>query len=607
MKEKRFHSTYAKMTAFYICFGMVPLVLLSLVFFYWYSQDVMQSAENNYSQIADYVERNVSELVEKADEAAGYLYDYSAGDYQYLYQLLEDQTLSGSQRQIYINGLLQDILMADPDISSVRFYQEDGTGYLAFRVQGKIVRKGEPVLNGVKMTPENFHRMILMPSVAEEAYYTNTTDHVFSLVRSYMKTANVKSAQEQCLGALYIDMNENAVEKLMENVEVGSKGAIAVVDPQEEQWIYGSGQAAMDLRLLREGLGGKPERKILREGKEWYFCRMVSGTGYYVVIRIFLEDVMDTYVKNRTYILVALLLVILLLTLAYVVFSGKMSGPVRMLKTAMQRVQTGDLDARVDIRSNDEMEYLGEGFNRMVSDLTHYIEEVFVANVCQKEAELNALKMQIQPHYLYNTLDVIRMTAVENQDMRTARLLEGLGKQLRYVIGRQQERAPLYMELDSIREYLVLMNARYQDKFQINVNVADPDRKLLVLKLLLQPVIENSIKHGLREKEGTGTIEISAKRQETSLEIIVMDDGLGMTPEEVSALQESLLKKGPADPKEDGHISVGLKNVYDRIKFTCGESYGFTVTSVYGMGTMVKYRLPVWEEEAYVENDTGRR
>ena len=151
------------------------------------------------------------------------------------------------------------------------------------------------------------------------------------------------------------------------------------------------------------------------------------------------------------------------------------------------------------------------------------------------------------------------------------------------------------------------MNARYQDKFQINVNVADPDRKLLVLKLLLQPVIENSIKHGLREKEGTGTIEISAKRQENCLEIIVMDDGLGMTPEEVSALQESLLKKGPADPKEDGHISVGLKNVYDRIKFTCGESYGFSVTSVYGMGTMVKYRLPVWEEEAYVENDSGGR
>lgn len=607
MRERRFHSTFTKMTAFYICFGMIPLVLISLIFFSWYYLDVMQSARSNYSQIADYVERNVSDLLETADETAGYLYDYSAGEYQYLYQILEDPGLSETQRQAYMDRMLQDMLQADPDISSVRFYREDGTSYLAFRVQGKNARSGEPVLNGVEMTPENLHQMILMPTVSEEAYYTNTTDRVFSLVRSYMNTASVRAAQGQCMGAVYLDINETAIAKRMERVNVGSQGSIAVLDPKRGQWLYASGPGVMDEGLLREGLSQRPKREIIREGKYWYFCRLVSGTDYYVVIRIFSEDVMDTYIKNRTYILVILLFTILLLSLAYLVFSGRMNDPVRRLKDAMQQVQTGNLNVRVDVRTGDEMEYLGEGFNRMVSDLGRYIEEVYIANVCQKEAELNALKMQIQPHYLYNTLDVIRMTAVEQKDMRTARLLEGLGKQLRYVMGQQGERVPLYMELNSIQGYIVLMNARYQDKFQVNVNVSDQDRKLLVLKLLLQPVIENSIKHGLREKEGTGTLEINVKRLGDCLEIIVMDDGVGMAPEETERLKQNLEKKGPADPNEEGHISVGLKNVYDRIKFTCGEEYGFTVTSVAGMGTMVKYRLPVWEEEGYVENDFSGR
>ena len=159
------------------------------------------------------------------------------------------------------------------------------------------------------------------------------------------------------------------------------------------------------------------------------------------------------------------------------------------------------------------------------------------------------------------------------------------------------------MEVDSIREYVVLMNARYQDKFQLNVNVSDADRNLYILKLVFQPVIENSIKHGLRDKEGMGTIDISVKRCQDYLEIIIMDDGNGMTEEEVKILTEELKSKGPVKSKEDGHISLGLKNVYDRIKFTCGEDYGFTITSMPGMGTMVKYRLPIWEEDTYVEAD----
>lgn len=603
MNTKWFHSTFTKMTAFFICFGMIPLVLISMTFFYWYRSDVMQSAQNNYSEIADYAQRNISALIEKADGVAGYLYNYSTEEYEYLYEILEDDSITEVERQIYINRMLQDMLLTDPDISSIRFYREDGTCYMSFRVQGKNSREDDQVLNRVEMTQDNYHKMILMPAQEESLFYTNTEDSVFTVVRSYMKTETVASSKEECLGALYIDINVSAIEKLVDNIDVGNGGKVGVCNPSANQWIYTDDKNWDSESFLTQELADSPESRIISHGQSMYFCRQISDTGYYVIIRVMSESVMDTYIKNRTYIMAILIFVILLLALANTVFSGKMNGPVKKLTLGMQQVQKGNLQTRVDIHTNDEMEYLGEGFNKMVDDLTHYIEEVYVANVCQKEAELNALKMQIQPHYLYNTLDVIRMTALENNDRKTARLLEGLGKQLRYVIGKQQERVPLYMEVDSIREYVVLMNARYQDKFQLNVNVSDADRNLYILKLVFQPVIENSIKHGLRDKEGMGTIDISVKRCQDYLEIIIMDDGNGMTEEEVKALTDGLKSKEAVKSKEDGHVSLGLKNVYDRIKFTCGEDYGFTVTSMPGMGTMVKYRLPIWEEDTYVEAD----
>ena len=233
----------------------------------------------------------------------------------------------------------------------------------------------------------------------------------------------------------------------------------------------------------------------------------------------------------------------------------------------------------------------------MVKDLDYYIREVYVAKICQKEAELDALKMQIQPHYLYNTLDVIRMTAVENEDQKTARLLESLAKQLRYVIGQSRERVPLYMELDSIREYMVLMNARYQGKFRLNVNVSDQDRNLYVLKLLLQPMVENAIKHGLRDKEGIGTIEVNVKRGTDALEIAVLDDGKGMNAEEEQYLRSILNRKGELPKDGDRSVGIGFRNVQDRIQLSCKEGYGVDFTSCEHVGTMVKFRLPLWESE----------
>lgn len=603
MKTKKFRSTFTKMTAFYTFFGVIPLVIISFLFFSWYYKDVEQSTINNYSQVTEYMQKNIASVISKADDMTGYMYDFSIDGYEHLYEILTDEQLDIIQKRIYMNTMFQDMMIGNENISSLRFYTSDGEVYALFQGQGKSLQDNHKIMNEVEVTEENMHSMILMPSVYEKDFNTNTNAMIFTIARNYMNTANVKSTNSECLGTFYVDIDVSAIEKQTENVDVGAQGQIYVVDPVNNQWLFSTDETVYGDKLLAQKLQYGIDKTTFRSGKFWYFSQAIEDTGYYVIIQIFSEDILHTYFDNRTFIALVLLFSVIILSTAYALFSGKMSEPVKKLQKAMAQVQSGDLDTRVDIHTNDEMEDLSEGFNKMVQDLSYYIEEMYLAKICQKDAELNALKMQIQPHYLYNVLDVIRMTAIENNDDKTARLLESLAKNLRYVIGQQKERVPLYMELNSIREYIVLMNARYQDKLQLNVNISDQDRNLYVLKLLLQPIVENCIKHGLKDKEGIGNIEVTVKRHEDYLEIVVMDDGIGMSREDEAYIRRMMESSGDIEKKDEGRISVGFKNVYDRIKFSCGDAYGFTINSFENVGTMVKFKLPIWEEDYHVEND----
>ena len=270
-----------------------------------------------------------------------------------------------------------------------------------------------------------------------------------------------------------------------------------------------------------------------------------------------------------------------------------MSEPVQKVQEAMKQVESGRMDVHLEINTHDEMEIIADGFNKMVERLNDYINQVYVARICQKDAELNALKMQIQPHYLYNTLDVIRMTALEKNDEKTAELLECLAHQLRYVMGEHTDCIVLRDELQALREYFVIMKVRYEGRIRLSIQVSDEDAQLYIPKLLLQPEVE---------KNGEGTVAIRVERKEDYLEIVVMDDGVGMEEDQVRIMQETLDNPEIGKTDANGRLSVGMKNVYDRIKLNCGKEYGFGIESFQGVGTIVTYRLPIWEEPENVES-----
>lgn len=314
------------------------------------------------------------------------------------------------------------------------------------------------------------------------------------------------------------------------------------------------------------------------------------------VLRIHRGDIQKNIDRTRQYILTLLGASTVGLVLLYLLFSRRISRPIYRLKEGMEKIQKGDLDTRVRIESRDEVGVLAEGLNQMAAQLGVYIDRVYRAEIRQREAELNALKSQIKPHYLYNTLEVIRMTALGNEDQQAAEMIESLANQFRYLMGQEGNTVLLERELDNVRDYFMIIRIRFADRIGLKISVPERLLKEPVLKLILQPVVENAVKHGLRPKSGNGNVWITASSGKDRIELTVMDDGVGMDQTTLKDLQEKLENSSFRQTGREEKGGVGLCNVGDRIRNKYGKEYGISVESTPGTGTIVILHLPVLRE-----------
>lgn len=608
MKLKR-NTTFGKLTLGFVLLGMLPLMVIGIIFFARYSDKISGVMASNYTQITGYFARNVTDMIEEVDAIMGELYDYET-EKGSLNQIIKDEQMNESEKNLYMITMLRDFMSKSDYISSERFVDRDGNIYSLFYDQNKTMRNNtDSYLQEMRPEEDQIHALEILATAEESQFCINTDDYIFTLVRNYMDVSSVEKINSEVLGTFFVDINVQQLDRLAEEIQI-EQGELYVYRKKDPHYIYSKNtndylNGADPLAEYSEAL--KEQRGNSRINGHWIFYEQIGNTEAYAILLLDESEVLAGLFQSRTMVILILCFVAFVLMGLYMFFSRRMSQPVAELKRAMEEVQRGNLSVQVKVDTKDEMEYISDGFNKMVQDLQTYIDQVYVAQICQKEAELNALKMQIQPHYLYNTLDVIRMTALDHDDEETAELLESLAYQLRYVLGEQNEKAQIREEIKMLQEYFVIMKARYQGRISMTVSVSDEDASLLVPKMLFQPIIENAIRHGLRQKKGKGTVAIQVERQGDELQVVIMDDGVGMSEERVQKMQEALdnPKAGQAD--KSGWLSVGMKNVYDRIKLNCGKQYGYVIHSVEGMGTIVTFHLPVWKEgDENVESSNGR-
>ncbi|WP_138493064.1 cache domain-containing sensor histidine kinase [Paenibacillus pinistramenti] len=281
-----------------------------------------------------------------------------------------------------------------------------------------------------------------------------------------------------------------------------------------------------------------------------------------------------------------------------VFFMNRITGTIGVIVRFMRKVEDGDLSARVEEKGNDELLLLQQGFNNLTDKLGGLLEEVKAEQQQKAKAELRVLQAQIKPHFLFNTLELINGLAVQNEGRKVSEMVLRLGSILRISI-QDREEIPLWLELEHLRSYLEIQKYRWDELFDYEIDIPEELLNCQVLKLMLQPLVENSIQHGFEGISYKGRLRISGRAHRDRILLCVEDNGTGMTAGELAASlnpdsewnEQQMQAYYPGEERR----GIGLRNVADRLRLQYGKEYGLFVCTSPGMGVAIQCSLPKYE------------
>jgi len=290
--------------------------------------------------------------------------------------------------------------------------------------------------------------------------------------------------------------------------------------------------------------------------------------------------------------LIVLITLVAICAIIAILVSRSISVPIKKITYMVGKIAEGDLEVeRIEIKSHDELRRLGDFFNLMVVRLKQLMEQIVHEQEAKRKSEFEVLQAQINPHFLYNTLDsVVRMIGKgKNEDAII--MIASLSKLFRISLSRGKSIITIKDELEHVKNYLSIQKVRYKNRFEFEISAIEEVLQFKTLKLILQPIIENSIQHGIEYSLDKGLIQVTAKIEDNKVLLQVIDNGVGISP--------NILKDiFTGDLKSESGSGVALKNVNDRIKLYFGSEYGMQVESELEVGTTVKVWIPIINEIA---------
>ena len=313
---------------------------------------------------------------------------------------------------------------------------------------------------------------------------------------------------------------------------------------------------------------------------------------YYIYYQTrYMEKVTDTLQKQigRFMVVCSILIAVLIAVVAVsavMIVSGILQ-PIRQLNSVTEKIAQGDFNARAQVNSDDEVAELAVSFNKMAGNMQSLIDKVMEDERKMRKADLRLLQEQIQPHFLYNTLDTIVWLIESNEPDEAVTMVVTLSDFFREILSKGKEFISIKEEEKHISSYLQIQEMRYRDILEYDIQLDQVIYKYQILKLTLQPVVENALYHGIKYKRAKGCIHIHGEKEGDIIRLTVRDDGVGMDEEELAQLRQQIEK--PCQETEKG---FGLANVNERIHMYFGYEYGMKIESEKGKGTTVEIVIP---------------
>lgn len=480
-----------------------------------------------------------------------------------------------------ISDFLQSISVSRKDISSINLF--DGEGHWVSDRKAAQLNPNITVkeMSWYQVAAEADGEIVISSSQVQPLF--QEYQWVVSLSREIRRPRS-----NQTLGILLVDMNFSVLNDMFDQIDIGKRGYVFIVDSRgnivyhpQQQLIYSN----LKEERINEVLKDRSGSFITDEGGQ---SRMYSiqdtGFGWKIVGVSYLNELVSNKRDMQTSFL-ALGMISLILALGVSFFlSRKLSRPIKQLQEHMKEVERGNFDIQVPVDGTREIGRLARTFNIMVLQIKELMSQVMKEQEFKRKSEISALQAQINPHFLYNTLDSIIWMAEAGKSEEVVLMTSALARLFRSSISKGGEMVSIQTEVEHITNYLTIQQMRYRDKLAFHIDVAPEMLHCLTLKILLQPLVENAIYHGIKNKAGIGVITIEGQEEQDEILFRVIDNGVGMDGE---TIRKILSKQSTSERR-----GMGVANVHERIQLFFGDAYGLSYESEPDVGTSVLIRIP---------------
>lgn len=577
-KAKVFSSLRVKLGIIAVVLIAIPVVVISFT----YSRTVKEIIKNKYTETAV---QSVYETSEKLNFVLDDIQEFSTAIISDS-ELLEMLNNRFQYKEDEFNRKLRSFITSRDDIEVIDLVLNDRY----YSVGAKKINSTE-IIKQKRLLENSSGQPIWLPTKSEEIEILSGKfkKNYFTLGR---KIVDFNTLEDY--GYLLLDLEEVILEQAYTGLIDNQKVEILICDSQGTI-ISNSDKSKIGGTIVHEPYA----REVLtdRRGHSYVQYKSESGhskvaiystienNGWKIIKTISTDYLYEEINKIQKYFIVGGLIYTFVIILYILVLSFRYTEPMMRMKNVIKRVEQGDLTARTDVHTNDEVGQLGHSLNNMIAEMQVLIDKLIREEQEKKEVELEALHAQINPHFLYNTLNTIKWMAKIQGNNGISNAITALVKLLRISTNLGREMITLREEIDYVMNYIVIQRLRFTKAINIQYDVEESCTALLLPKLILQPIVENSIIYGMEEDQQELNIQVNAFGQDTCLIIEVIDDGPGIEAE--------ILKNILSKPSDRNRFSkVGLNNVNQRIKLYCGGEYGLSIETELGKGTKVVVTLP---------------
>lgn len=581
-------SLRARIVAIITMLTIIPLSLLGIISYNNYFNTISKLTAESVIQIAEQLNKNIEGMIDDTSK----LLELSKNQTVVDFLRNAGPTYDNAKEILELFRIYRNAYKFNPSIVGIYIIgnngksisENDGVYYIKQKKLDQNLTYNEVINNDDGVSILSGH----IPDYTEN----NNNGQVISVAQVIKEKVT-----HEVVGIMIIDLDISLIKDLCRSVKIGDSGYFFILNRNGEPVFnpgkdYNLYKKEYDWNKVLSKDGGQTISKI--HNKKYLIVNNVfAKTEWQIIGQVPLNEIMKGAYDLRNITIMILMVCIILIFIMMIFISDNLTRPIRNLRRTMKLAEMGNLEVRAVCKSNDEIAELCTAFNKMIIEIKQLLDDSIKEHEELKKSELKLLQSQINPHFLYNTLDAILWLAEAKENAKVIELVDALSKFFRIALSKGRDYISVGDEVEHCRSYLIIQKIRYEDVLDYEIEISEEIINLMVLKLILQPIVENAIYHGIKNKRGGGKISLKGYLNGASVIFEVIDGGIGIGDERLKQIQEEL--ESDQSLSEIKKRGFGLYNVDRRIKLYYGREYGVSISSEYGNGTVVRISIPKGE------------